>query len=274
MDIKKEWGKFGDIVLNPWVACLILAAILFNVLLVNQTDTAIIAALSVIVTLISGVLGGVATKRWLDQVEGTVIVARGKTAVRSLKLLLGSIVSLEKRVRAYLSREKERPEGEVCTRELLATEFEEVIGKCVRMEEEVISSIENWTDIVPEGDIKTQIGEWTKLKMEVERQNAQMTELQNKLKQEKSLSKEEKEQLRHEINRLQAELSQHQLSMPSWLALNYATDTGLPSGATGPSGLKLDIPDNIFKQISNIDASPYISLSRLNQETEGDEKDG
>ena len=67
------------------------------------------------------------------------VVARGKSAVRGLKL----IASLENRVEEFGSSNTEeiRDHPEVVFRN-----YEEIVGICNILEEEAVNSIENWTD--------------------------------------------------------------------------------------------------------------------------------
>ena len=94
--------------------------------------------------------------------ELKVLVARGKSAIRSLKLILLNISNIERRTKEYIAcLDKENIEHK-----LITSNFEEMIEKCNILEEEIISSIENWTDIIPEvANLKTQIGLVSEMKL-------------------------------------------------------------------------------------------------------------
>ena len=101
--LRESWQSFVSITLNPWSMILILSTILLNVVLIRQTDRNIVSILTLLVSLSSGILGGVLAKKWDDLTGEKVLIARGKVAIRGLKLLLGSAVALQKRVRYYLA---------------------------------------------------------------------------------------------------------------------------------------------------------------------------
>lgn len=214
--LRKEWEGFARIVFNPWVIVLLLSAIIFDVVLVSYTSTlskagasidiSVVTVLTFIASLTSGILGGLIGKRWDDFVGERVIVTRGKSAVRSLKLLLRNVVALERRVKEYLCRHIDEKERENQTPEVIKTYLEEVIARCHVLEEEAISSIENWTDIVPGADIKTQIGVISELTSEIEQLALQRRDLTAELEETKGISDAETKKLRGEIRKKEKEL--------------------------------------------------------------------
>src|SRR5258706_2720185 len=108
MGLKQRWGTFLSILFDPWVLILTGATLLLFFVSSNRTagsDPALIAILNVLLTLSSGLLGGIVAKYWLDVSETTVLVARGKTAIRSLKLLLNNIDAFEKTADHYIKRQ-------------------------------------------------------------------------------------------------------------------------------------------------------------------------
>lgn len=153
----KKWKNFLNVILDPWVIILSLATVYFIYFsnLPGTTDKNIISILTLIISLFSAILGGILANRWAEITELKVLVARGKSAIRSLKLILLNISKIEKRTKYYISSiDKENEDFK-----LVISNFEEVIEKCYILEEEIISSIENWTDIIPEVEnMKTQIG--------------------------------------------------------------------------------------------------------------------
>lgn len=216
--LRKEWKGFAGIVFSPWVIVLFLTAIAFDAVLVHYTsklstpganiDISLVTVLAFIASLSSGILGGVIGKRWDDFIGERVIVTRGKSAVRSLKLLLGNIVALERRVNKYLERHIDENQRENQTPEVIRTYLEEVIERCRVLGEETISSIENWTDIVPGADIKTQIGLISELTSEIEQLALQLHDLTAELEETKGISETETKRLHAEIRKKEKELSE------------------------------------------------------------------
>lgn len=83
----KDGAHFRQIVLDPWAVCLLLLHLFLGNRAVVQTDPQITAILTILLSLVTGVLGAVYVRRWSRLTEQQLITARGQTAVRSLKLL-------------------------------------------------------------------------------------------------------------------------------------------------------------------------------------------
>lgn len=154
-NLKDKWANFFNIMFDPWVIIMLIATFAFIYYSSQTEDKKLLAIITLIISLVSGLLGGIVANRWAQMTELKVLVARGKSAIRSLKLILLNISNIEKRTKEYIARiDKENKEHK-----LITSNFEEVIEKCNILEEEIISSIENWTDIIPEvANLKTQIG--------------------------------------------------------------------------------------------------------------------
>jgi len=205
---KERWCAFGSIVVDPWtIALLLLVYFLFR-FQATQNNPDIIAAATLALSLVSGVLGGLLTNRWSEMSGQRILGARGKVAVRSLKLLLGSVAALDRRAREYLGRVLTTKETESIHPELVRTYLEEVISRCGIVEEEALSSIDNWTDIVPEAEgIRSQIGIITELREDVARRTNELEQLRITLAEAKEKSDAEKEDLRKEIGRREEEVA-------------------------------------------------------------------
>lgn len=212
--LSKKWELFWNIIFDPWTLCLLIATIILICMSHSQTssNSATATLLTILITLSSTVLGGRITKQWFDITEGGVLIARGKSAVRGLKLLLKSIISLDKRVQNYLTKTHSQKAPEV-----VITWLEEIRERCNILAEESVNSIENWTDIVPEADVKTHIGIISELRFKLENNEKDLKSLGIELTQTKDKSKEERKQLQHsildkekEIAKLQEELWKRQ----------------------------------------------------------------
>lgn len=148
-----RWKAFGSIIFDPWSFFLLLltiATFAFSTVADSKALTAVLTAAS---SLLAGVVGGVWTKQWLDRSETRALVVRGKSAIGSLNLLLINVAALQQRVMQFIERRSSAGADE-----LTATNLEEVVGVCKSIQEHVIHSIEDWTDIVPGAVKQTQIG--------------------------------------------------------------------------------------------------------------------
>lgn len=195
--LKEKWKIFINLILDPWVVVLIIMTFAFIHYSTQIEDKKTLAIIAVIISLVSGVLGGVIANRWAQMTELKVLVARGKSAIRSLKLILLNISNIEKRTKEYIVRiDKENKECK-----LIISNFEEVIEKCNILEEEIISSIENWTDIIPEvANLKTQIGLISEMKLRQAELEGDISSLNEKIETIKEEGSKEKEELQKSLS--------------------------------------------------------------------------
>jgi len=196
-NLKKKWGEFFSIIFGPWTVVLIASVALLFIFSVGQTNTTIRSLFFVLITITSAILGGRITKNWVDITEEGIVIARGKSAVRSLILLLHSISVLEQRVKEFEDRTDEIENHPEVTKR----NYEEILGRCNLLEEDTVNSIENWTDIIPEADIKTQIGVISELKQSLQATKYESTELKKELNDTKDRSKEDRKKLEAEANK-------------------------------------------------------------------------
>jgi gas vesicle protein len=202
MPLKKSWTTFFNIVLDPWNLMLLIATAALFVVSVLQdrsgenASAVSLALLKVLLTLSSVILGGRITKQWMDRTESGILVVRGKVAIRNLKLLMHNVAELGTRVRVFISSMKEHPKS---LRVITTRNYEEIILKCDSLAEETVNSIENWTDIIPEAGIRTEIGELSKLRGQLNERMIELGQLKKEIKETKTESEEEKANLKSQI---------------------------------------------------------------------------
>lgn len=203
--LNDKWKNFLNVVLDPWVVILLLATIFF-IFYSNSSETTnknIISILTLIISFFSAILGGVLANRWAQMTEEKILVARGKSAIRSLKLILLNISKIEKRTKYYITSF----DAANMDFKLVVSNLEEVIEKCNILEEEIISSIENWTDIIPEVEnLKTQIGVITEMKLKEAQLESDVSILNNSLVTEKKLGEAQKREMQTNIIETEREL--------------------------------------------------------------------
>lgn len=152
--VKLAWIRFLKGVLDPWVLILLAAAfILFAVAQAQQPGVSNALA-QLLLAISTGVLGARIANRFGAALEEGVLFARGKVSVRGLKILLRHLSALEDRAATFLARHSAAGADSTTARD-----FEEIVSSCRQLQEQAISSIENWTDVVPEANIATAIGE-------------------------------------------------------------------------------------------------------------------
>lgn len=191
----KRWAAFLGVVFEPGTILLLLGlAFLYRYSGSEEGEQASVL-MYILLTIASVVLGGRLTKKWVELNEGNIVVARGKSAVRSLMLQLRSIAALENRIRLFRSADKEIEEQP----DVVKRNYEEAIRTCESLQEQTVSAIENWTDIVPEASIKSQIGVISDLKKAIDDREGDLETLKEALQDTEGKSKKEKAALRKEI---------------------------------------------------------------------------
>jgi hypothetical protein len=96
--------------------------------------------------------------------------------------------------------------GVDCARELVTAYLEEVLEKCNTLHEETINAIENWTDIIPEADVTTQIGKIGALQGQIGDLAAEADRLRNELDSSRDLSAKEVTGMRQKLLDKESEL--------------------------------------------------------------------
>lgn len=204
-----QWKIFIKVFGSPIILILIIASALLiywsSKLESEQLATGgnihvIRAFLFIIISLLSGLAGVLISKQWSRITESGVLVTRGKSAIRGLKLLLLNISKFERRIQAYLSKCSDK------TNKLVMNSYEEFIDKCNLLQEEAINAIEEWQDIIPEANVKTQIGIISQLKGDMLEKESEILSLNKSLKDEKKGSEDERKKLRTELKSKEDEL--------------------------------------------------------------------
>lgn len=202
--LKEKWAIFFNVILDPWVIIVLISTVAFIYYSTQTEDKKLLAIITLIISLVSGLLGGIIANRWAQMTELKVLVARGKSAIRSLKLILLNISNIEKRTKEYIaSIDKENKEHK-----LITSNFEEVIEKCNILEEEIISSIENWTDIIPEvANLKTQIGLVSEMKLRQNELQGDISALNKKIETVTEEGSKQKDELQKRLSEKESDLS-------------------------------------------------------------------
>jgi len=194
-----SWLSFFEVLLDP--VGIILLGFTLGLIVYETSNSAdlqkfplLAVAVTGLISIFGGITGAYLQKGFSRISEGGVLVTRGKSAIRGLTLLLQNLNNLEGRVASYLSR------AHSANADLnITTSYEEVISRCTQLEEEAINSIEEWTDIIPDANVKTQIGVITSLKNDAITFNIRVNELTKQLDESKLRSNEEQVSLRKQL---------------------------------------------------------------------------
>lgn len=193
-NLKDRWKIFISLLFDPFTIILLISSIILVYFASVQTNNELKAILTILTSISSAILGSRIMTIWSNETEGRVIIARGGTAIRNLSLLLKIVSLLEQRVLKYLAN--------ITSSKTIKIYFEEIIEKFHIIEEEIINSIEDWKDIIPEANIKHQIGLFSDLKSEINEKTLQL----KKLEEIKNRSESDKKELQEKIDKKQQEI--------------------------------------------------------------------
>lgn len=189
--LKSKWYQFLFILFDPWILLFLIGTVVLFLIKPDKSggsSETTIVIITVLISISSAILGARISKQWVDISEGSVLKTKGQSAVRSLKLLLNSIISMDRRIKYYFQLNADSS-LDIDNLKLVFSDIEE---RCNLLEEETINSIENWTDIVPDADIKTHIGIISDLKLKLENTLIELEGLKNERDEIKDKTQDEK----------------------------------------------------------------------------------
>jgi hypothetical protein len=108
--------------------------------------------------------------------------------------LIENIGIIKKRIQVYITRQNEEQ-----SKKSTILSFEELIEKCNILEREVINSIENWSDIIPDANISTKLEDINLATKYIKREKALTEKLKRELELLKTRPEKEKEELKNII---------------------------------------------------------------------------
>lgn len=211
--LKHKWRVFLTAIFDPRFLSLFVVTVFLAVALTQQQNQLVVTALTILVSVMSALVGKLYEENWSSLTEETLTAARGKVAVRSLKLLFSKLVGLEHRVLFYLWRHAQTLESDNLSPEIIKTYLEEVVERCKLLQEDALSSIQNWTDIVPEADLRPQIDKITDLRYTAAAKMQQIDALNKNLEEAHKHPEEENTRLRQEKTQLEKELADTKLEL-------------------------------------------------------------
>ena len=189
-NLKAQWKKLFLVLFDPWVLVLFSATV--GLLLLSGGPLTTLTGpsnfvLLLLITLISVILGGRFAGRWRGLTEEPLVVEKGKTAIRNLKLLFSNLSNLENSIRKHLQNLNGAHEDVVAN-----NYYEDMFDLSLMMiKEELIHSIEDWMDVIPEAKLKLHIEGMRDLKNALKISEQKLQSLRQKLASTKTKAKEE-----------------------------------------------------------------------------------
>ncbi len=229
---KKNWGMFFYLLFDP-ITLFLLGCIALLIYYQNiDPKSNYLIFFSILISIIAGLLGSVLLSRWSKYNEEQLIKARGYGAIRNLSLLLQVIKKIQLRINDYLENLNKNSENI----ELTKNSFHEVFHECTILNEIGISSIESWRDLIPEANIKSQIGTITSLEKEISKLKSDKRSLETDLEKLKVKSNENSED-KNTIENLKKEIKDRNNKIEVLTEkLNSSISRINESGITGVSG--------------------------------------
>lgn len=197
---RNRWNNFFTVVLEASVVIPIIVAVGLLWISLAQEEPlkpGIQAVLTIFISIAAGWAGASISRRWDEITEGSILVTRGESAIRSLKLLLRNISAIENRLSYYISQLDESN----LNYELIKGNFEETIERCLTIQDEALNSIQDWADIVPGAEDASQIVLISELKAELRSTQKEQSML------EERLAKAESERTQELIDQVEAQLA-------------------------------------------------------------------
>lgn len=235
--LKNDWAAFLGVLFSPIILFLIVANVGFvALLLANPTISPPIEAfITVVIALVAGLTGAMIDRRWNEINESSILVTRGKSAIRGLKLLSNNITSLQKRVGIYLSRMGELSENNIT----ISMTYEEIIGQCQQLLREALNAIEEWQDIIPEvANIYSKIEFINEMQDNKDTLEKRIESLNSELEKTKEQTSEERTKLLGELSSAKSELKETKIALRNEQSkLNF-------SGLGGMGTTVLSAPSN------------------------------
>ncbi len=213
-------------------------------------------------SILTGILGSYIAARWLEYTDRRVLKVRGKLAVLSLKVLLNCIGMTQSRVRQYFKDWKNTPEN---AGKIYHVWIEETCEKLQFLYEQAVSSIETWSDVIEEANIRTEITKLRELstsaanlQLQKEQLEKQLAETESKSEHEIQLIKQELDQTKEELKKTKAEVKSERARIDRGVLSGIPSIT--PSGAGFLSVSPSDFPS--VKTLLGVDLGIKRNCSR------------
>jgi len=146
-----RWITFVKIIIDPWIIILSISLVILILTVKHSESLTLHPFIIILVALLSGLMGAVFIRKWIDMKDEKFTIIRGEQAIKNLKLIYFNLQRTERRIKIYIKKLNERnPDPE-----LNKSYFEEIIEKCNMIEEECINAISLWSDLIEGSDART-----------------------------------------------------------------------------------------------------------------------
>lgn len=152
MGVVGPWGVFLKVILDPYTFLLIVVGAVLGWFGPKAVGDNYNALLQIVVAVVTGVVGArISTAMAAINQDGK-LYASGRMAVRGLRLILTKTLALERRVATFVAQSQEEKSAETRA-DVAKRNLDEVLESIRMLQSEVVGSIENWVDVVPDADV-------------------------------------------------------------------------------------------------------------------------
>lgn len=146
------WGVFLRVILDPYTFLLVVVGFVLGWFGPKAVGEGYNAVLQIVIAVVTGVVGArISTSMAAINQDGK-LYASGRMAVRGLRLILTKTLALERRVATFVAQSQEQKPAETRA-EVAMRNLDEVLESIRMLQLEVVGSIENWVDVVPDADV-------------------------------------------------------------------------------------------------------------------------
>jgi hypothetical protein len=273
-----QWLNLVIVLCDP--PALVLSILIF--LLVRHSsdtnpamDQNVLALVTILISLLSALVGARWIKRWQDLTETPLLSGRALPAVRLLKQAAGVVVTLQTSGETFFAS----CNGSTVSTAITKRNYEEIIKLSKLLKDDVFASIQNWHDVVPEANLNSLFSDYDTLKQELATANVQL-----KMMREKSEDRNTEESRKHAkeieakekmINELLTRLQEQRFAIgprllsPSMTYVPYISGPGviLNTGTafSFPFSVDTTAPSDSAPQSKEPDASPNVTQAEKSQ---------
>jgi len=202
-DWNEEWRVASEAVASPVTLLVLISTVILGWVAINQRDGLLAVIFTLGTSVAAGILGAAIWDRWIRLTGRSILVDKGKSAIRSLKLLWRNLNACQGRVTTYLDRRKTGVTGEIVN-----TWLEEEIQRLATLQEEALDAISSWTDIIPQADVTAQLAPYRELQASVLTLKTAKEELEADLKRVSGVDTERALDLNRQFRKREAELEE------------------------------------------------------------------
>ncbi|HFK2884758.1 TPA: hypothetical protein ACGY73_002912 [Stenotrophomonas maltophilia] len=199
--VVRPWGVFLKVVLDPYTFLLIVVGVVLGWFGPKAVGENYNALLQIVVAVVTGVVGARMSTAMAAINQDGKLYASGRMAVRGLRLILTKTLALERRVATFVADSQKQQVPEVRA-QVAMRNLDEVLESIRTLQLEVVGSIENWVDVVPDADVSKIFMAVGELRDQLTQKDEQLREAVESKERLESKGETDTQALKHAENRI------------------------------------------------------------------------